>query len=77
MANTVCAVGVAFNAKIAGLKVLDGPMTDSLEAEAFTKNIHKIDVYSCRQVHVHVKMQGVCGILLDCLNGARLCKWIR
>ena len=35
---------------IVGLKVLDGPMTDSLEAEAFTKNIHKIDVYSCRSV---------------------------
>ena len=35
-------------ASFAGLKILDGPITDSLEAEAFTKNIHLIDVYSCR-----------------------------
>ena len=38
---------MAFEAQIAGLKVLDGPMTDSLEGVAFTKGKDLIDVYSC------------------------------
>ncbi|CAH1263814.1 PCSK7 [Branchiostoma lanceolatum] len=47
VANSVCAVGVAFHAKISGIKILDGPMTDNLEAAAFNKNMHINDVYSC------------------------------
>lgn len=33
---------------VSGLKVLDGPMTDSLEAKAFNKNSQINDIYSCR-----------------------------
>ncbi|XP_013404597.1 proprotein convertase subtilisin/kexin type 7 isoform X1 [Lingula anatina] len=47
VANSVCAVGVAFQAKVAGIRVLDGPMTDSLEATAFNKNMEVNDIYSC------------------------------
>lgn len=45
--NNYCGVGVAYEAGIAGIRVLDGPMTDSLEATAFTKNFDVNDVYSC------------------------------
>ena len=48
--NQYCGVGVAYEAGIAGIRVLDGPMTDSLEATAFTKNFDVNDVYSCRFV---------------------------
>ena len=47
VANDVCGVGVAYEAGISGIKVLDGPMTDSLEAAAFTKALKAVDVYSC------------------------------
>ncbi|XP_022093026.1 proprotein convertase subtilisin/kexin type 7-like isoform X2 [Acanthaster planci] len=47
VANDKCAVGVAFNAQISGIRLLDGPMTDSLEATAFNKNMHINDIYSC------------------------------
>lgn len=45
--NSICGVGVAYDAKVSGLRVLDGPMTDSLEASAFNKNMQINDVYSC------------------------------
>ncbi|XP_055958700.1 proprotein convertase subtilisin/kexin type 7 isoform X1 [Patella vulgata] len=47
VANDICGVGVAYNSKISGLRVLDGPMTDSLEATAFNKKMQINDVYSC------------------------------
>jgi len=40
-------VGVAFGAKISGIRILDGPMTDSLEAMAFNTKSDVNDVYSC------------------------------
>ncbi|KAJ8316374.1 hypothetical protein KUTeg_006388 [Tegillarca granosa] len=52
--NKVCSVGVAYGAKVSdlyfvsGIRVLDGPMTDSLEAAAFTKYFQVNDIYSCR-----------------------------
>ncbi|ELT97733.1 hypothetical protein CAPTEDRAFT_161485 [Capitella teleta] len=45
--NSICGVGVAYGAKVAGIRVLDGPMTDSLEATAFMKGYTINDVYSC------------------------------
>ncbi|XP_033107771.1 proprotein convertase subtilisin/kexin type 7-like [Anneissia japonica] len=46
-ANDFCAVGVAFNSRISGVRLLDGPMTDSLEATAFNKFMQTNDIYSC------------------------------
>lgn len=31
-----------------GIRVLDGPLTDSLEAIAFNKHYQVNDIYSCR-----------------------------
>uniref|UniRef100_A0A3P8W982 Proprotein convertase subtilisin/kexin type 7 n=1 Tax=Cynoglossus semilaevis TaxID=244447 RepID=A0A3P8W982_CYNSE len=45
--NSFCAVGVAFGSKVAGIRVLDGPLTDSLEAIAFNKHYQVNDIYSC------------------------------
>ena len=33
-----------------GVRILDGPMTDSLEAMAFNSKMHINDIYSCRLV---------------------------
>ena len=45
--NNVCGVGVAFGAKFSGIRVLDGPITDSMEATAFNKHLGVNDIYSC------------------------------
>ncbi|CAK8685621.1 unnamed protein product [Clavelina lepadiformis] len=45
--NSVCGVGVAYRAKFSGIRILDGPMTDSMEATAFNKHFHINDIYSC------------------------------
>uniref|UniRef100_H3CS17 P/Homo B domain-containing protein n=1 Tax=Tetraodon nigroviridis TaxID=99883 RepID=H3CS17_TETNG len=45
--NSYCGVGIAFNAKIGGIRLLDGPVTDAMEAAALTFNFHFIDIYVC------------------------------
>ncbi|KAI8791533.1 PC3 endoprotease variant B isoform X1 [Biomphalaria glabrata] len=44
--NGICGVGVAFQANIAGVRLLDGIITDGLEAEALTFKHDYIDIYS-------------------------------
>ncbi|GAU95577.1 hypothetical protein RvY_07175 [Ramazzottius varieornatus] len=44
--NGVCGVGVAFNASIGGVRVLDGEIHDSTEAAAISFNSQHIDIYS-------------------------------
>jgi proprotein convertase subtilisin/kexin type 7 len=46
--NNICGVGVAYGARVSGIRILDGPMTDVLEAAAFTKKFNVNDIYSCR-----------------------------
>eukprot|EP00057_Strongylocentrotus_purpuratus_P024220 XP_011678694.1 PREDICTED: proprotein convertase subtilisin/kexin type 7 [Strongylocentrotus purpuratus] len=45
--NNVCGVGVSFSSRVSGIRLLDGPMTDSLEATAFNKFMYINDIYSC------------------------------
>nr|XP_015193269.1 PREDICTED: proprotein convertase subtilisin/kexin type 7 [Lepisosteus oculatus] len=45
--NSFCAVGVAYMSVCSGIRVLDGPLTDSMEAIAFNKHYQINDVYSC------------------------------
>lgn len=45
--NSYCAVGVAYGSRVAGIRVLDGPLTDSMEAVAFNKHYQINDIYSC------------------------------
>ncbi|CDS42286.1 proprotein convertase subtilisin:kexin type 5 [Echinococcus multilocularis] len=44
--NSVCIVGVAFNALIGGIRMLDGTITDRVEAESLNFNQNYIDIYS-------------------------------
>nr|XP_043890085.1 endoprotease bli-like [Solea senegalensis] len=45
--NSYCGVGIAFNARIGGIHLLNGSVTDAMEATALTFNIHFIDIYVC------------------------------
>ncbi|KAL3072708.1 hypothetical protein niasHS_017682 [Heterodera schachtii] len=44
--NNVCGVGVAFLSKIGGVRMLDGPVSDSVEAASLNLNQQHIDIYS-------------------------------
>uniref|UniRef100_T1IUB0 P/Homo B domain-containing protein n=1 Tax=Strigamia maritima TaxID=126957 RepID=T1IUB0_STRMM len=44
--NNFCGIGVAFCAKVGGIRVLDGPVTDMQEALALSLGLGKVDIYS-------------------------------
>jgi proprotein convertase subtilisin/kexin type 1 len=44
--NGKCGVGVAYNAKIGGVKLLDGIVTDRVEGTALGYAYHLVDIYS-------------------------------
>ncbi|XP_067136012.1 furin-like protease kpc-1 [Centruroides vittatus] len=44
--NNLCGVGIAYNARIGGCRVLDGPMTDAQEAMSIVHALDKVDIYS-------------------------------
>ena len=45
--NGICGVGIAPEASIGAVRMLDGKATDSLEADALSFNYSHIDIYSC------------------------------
>ncbi|XP_051880853.1 PC3-like endoprotease variant B [Pristis pectinata] len=45
--NSFCGVGIAYNARIGGIRLLNGFVTDAMEATAFTYNNDYIDIYNC------------------------------
>ncbi|XP_059837353.1 PC3-like endoprotease variant B [Hypanus sabinus] len=45
--NSFCGVGIAYNARVGGIRLLGGLITDATEATAFTYNNDYIDIYSC------------------------------
>jgi len=44
--NSICSIGIAYNAGVGGIRMLDGPVTDSLEFKSLSLNSHHIDIYS-------------------------------
>ncbi|XP_068131366.1 furin [Hyperolius riggenbachi] len=44
--NGICGVGIAFNAKIGGVRMLDGEVTDAVEARSLGLNFNHIQIYS-------------------------------
>ncbi|CAD5210471.1 unnamed protein product [Bursaphelenchus xylophilus] len=44
--NNVCGVGVAFKSNIGGVRMLDGPVSDSVEAASLNLRQDHIDIYS-------------------------------
>ena len=52
--NGVCGVGVAYEATISGIRMLDGTITDILEARSLTYKAHINSIYSCRFAYKQV-----------------------
>lgn len=44
--NDFCGVGIAFNASVGGVRMLDGTVTDEVEARSLSLNPNHIDIYS-------------------------------
>ncbi|XP_042864321.1 furin-like protease 1, isoforms 1/1-X/2 isoform X3 [Penaeus japonicus] len=44
--NSICAVGVAYEASVGGVRMLDGDVTDAVEARSLALNPQHIDIYS-------------------------------
>lgn len=44
--NSVCGVGIAFHARVGGIRLLDGHVTDSKEAMALSHNLTCVQIYS-------------------------------
>jgi len=44
--NNFCGIGVAYNASIGGVRMLDGSVNDAVEAKALSLNPDHIDIYS-------------------------------
>eukprot|EP01135_Chromosphaera_perkinsii_P008187 Nk52_evm9s1178 gene=Nk52_evmTU9s1178 len=44
--NNSCGVGVAYNSKICGVKIIDGSPDDRMESNAFSYGIDSVDIYS-------------------------------
>ncbi|EDV26519.1 uncharacterized protein TRIADDRAFT_54612 [Trichoplax adhaerens] len=44
--NSICTVGAAYNAKIGGIRMLDGDVTDAVEATSLSWKPQHIDIYS-------------------------------
>ncbi|XP_047439598.1 neuroendocrine convertase 1 [Mugil cephalus] len=44
--NNKCGVGVAYNAKVGGIRMLDGIVTDAIEASSIGFNPNHVDIYS-------------------------------
>lgn len=47
MKNDVCGVGLAYDSKVAGVRILSGPITDVDEAAALNYGFQNVSIYSC------------------------------
>ncbi|XP_076135534.1 neuroendocrine convertase 1-like [Alosa pseudoharengus] len=45
--NSYCGVGIAYNARVGGIRLLDGVVTDVMEASSLSFNSSFIDIYIC------------------------------
>ncbi|NXN65734.1 PCSK4 convertase, partial [Himantopus himantopus] len=44
--NQICGAGIAYNAKVGGVRMLDGPITDMVEAQSLSLRPQHIHIYS-------------------------------
>jgi kexin len=45
--NNVCGVGIAYNSKVAGIRILSGPITDVDEAASLNYGFQNTSIFSC------------------------------
>ncbi|KAG0232086.1 pheromone processing endoprotease [Actinomortierella wolfii] len=70
--NDLCGVGVAWDAKVAGIRILSGEITNAQEAEALNYKFQENQIYSCSwgPKDDGIAMDGPTGTLLDAfING--------
>ena len=58
--NELCGVGIAYNANIGGIRMLDGSVTDLLEGKAMA---HAIDKYVYSYIFVREPGSNICIII--------------
>ena len=44
--NSLCSIGIAYNAQIGGIRMLDGQVSDAVEARSLSFNPDHVDIYS-------------------------------
>jgi furin len=44
--NGICGVGIAYHARVGGIRMLDGDVTDSVEARSISHRPDHVDIYS-------------------------------
>jgi len=44
--NNICSIGIAYNSKVGGVRMLDGDVTDAVEARSLGLNNQHIHIYS-------------------------------
>ena len=44
--NQICSIGIAYNSKVGGVRMLDGDVTDAVEARSLSLNRQHIHIYS-------------------------------
>lgn len=44
--NNICGLGIAYKAKVGGVRMLDGSVNDAIEAKALGLNPNHVDIYS-------------------------------
>lgn len=44
--NGVCGVGIAYHARVGGIRMLDGDVTDSVEARSISHRPDHVEIYS-------------------------------
>jgi len=44
--NSICGIGIAYDSRIGGVRMLDGDVTDAVEARSLSLNNQHIDIYS-------------------------------
>ncbi|KAI9313429.1 peptidase S8/S53 domain-containing protein [Dichotomocladium elegans] len=70
--NDLCGIGIAYGAKVAGIRILSGEITDADEAAALNYKFQENDIYSCSwgPPDDGQAMEGPRGILADAfING--------
>ncbi|KAG6854699.1 hypothetical protein C0991_002410 [Blastosporella zonata] len=45
--NNACGIGIAYESKVAGVRILSGPISDVDEAAALNYGFHNVSIYSC------------------------------
>lgn len=44
--NQICGVGIAYHARVGGIRMLDGEVTDSVEARSASHRPDHVEIYS-------------------------------